>query len=229
MSFLDDLKQQAAARRREAQGDLAEIERRTAQVEAACATVWRYLDDLGRQLQVLQPVSAARYVFDGRTVVEGLRCTDFAADIRKTRVARGPLAEVEVVERIVLMARMVSGRRIELAKDFPPEIERLEGRLAQAGIQCIGLPIRDAETGRFVENRYAFTADLVAGVRVLPRHEEGGLRFVVQNLDGLVSVEGTLAAHEVSTARLDELARWWVGQPQRFFEGARELRRVEPY
>ena len=46
MSFLDDLKQQATARRRQAQGDLAEIERHTALVEAACANAWRYLDEV---------------------------------------------------------------------------------------------------------------------------------------------------------------------------------------
>ena len=94
--------------------------------------------------------------------------------------------------------------------------------------QCIGLPVRDPHTGRFVENRYEFTADLVAGVRVLPQHEEGTLRFVVQNLDGLINVEGSLPAHEITTARLDELAKWWVGQPHRFFDGARELRHIEP-
>ena len=110
-----------------------------------------------------------------------------------------------MVDRIVLMARAVSGRRVELAKDFPPEIERLEARLAQAGIQCLGLPVRDAHTGRFVENRYEFTADLVVGVRVLPQHEEGVLRFVVQNLDGLMSMEGSLPAHEV-TDGADELS-----------------------
>jgi len=95
MSFLDDLKQQATARRRQAQGDLAEIERHTALVEAACANAWRYLDELGRQLQVLQPPATARYVFDARTVLEGgdLRFTDFAADLRRKRVPRGPLAE----------------------------------------------------------------------------------------------------------------------------------------
>jgi len=230
MSFLDDLKQQATARRRQAQGDLAEIERHTALVEAACANAWRYLDELGRQLQVLQPPARARYVFDARTVLEGgdLRFTDFAADLRRKRVPRGPLAEIDVVDRIVLMARLISGRRMELAKDFPPEIERLEARLAQAGIQCIALPVRDPHTGRFVENRYEFTADLVAGVRVLPQHEEGTLRFVVQNLDGLINVEGSLPAHEITTARLDELAKWWVGQPHRFFDGARELRHIEP-
>lgn len=228
MSFLDDLKQQADTLRRQSHGDLAAIERSSALVESACETVWRYLDELGRQLQVLQPVSPARYAFDGRTVLGGLRFCDFAADLRKKRVPRGPLAEVEVVERIVLMARLVSGQRLELAKDFPPEIERLEARLAQAGVQCIGLPVRDPGTGRYLETRFEFTADLVAGVRVFPEHEEGRLRFVVQNLDGLASVEGSLSAHEVTTARLDELARWWVGQPQRFFAGAQGLRRIEP-
>jgi hypothetical protein len=229
MSFLDDLKQQAQARQAQLRGDHAVIERNVALVEAACAEVWRYLDDLGRQLDVLRPASPARYAIDPRALVEGLHYSDFAADLRRKRVERGPLAAPEWVDHIVLTARMVSGQTFDLSKDFPPEIERLEARLAQGGIRCIGEPERDPASGRFLFNRYRFTADLVAGVRVLPLHEQGRLQFVVQNLDGLATVKATFAAHQMTVERLDELAKWWVGQPHRFLDGALEVQRNEPW
>lgn len=228
MSFLDDLKQQAKAREAQLRGDLAVIERHCAQVEEACQTVWRYLDDLGRQLEVLRPTAAARYMIDPRAVLEGLVFTDFVADLRKKRVRLGPLVERDLVEHIVLSARMVSNQKVQIAKDFPPEIERLEARLAQAGIRALGEAHRDAGTGRFIEQRYAFTADLTAGVRVLPLHEEGRLQFVIRNLDGLATIKASFAAQEVTIARLDELAKWWVGQPQHFLEGAQGVQRIEP-
>jgi hypothetical protein len=229
MSFLDDLKQQAQARQAQLRGDLAVIERHTAQVEEACKLVWRYLDDLGRQLEVLRPSSGARYAIDPRAVLEGLQFTDFVADLRRKRVRLGPLSERELVDHIVLSARLVSGRQVRLAKDFPPEIEKLEARLAQAGIRVLGEPYRDPETGRFLEQRYDFSADLTAGVRVLPQHEEGRLQFAIQNLDGLATIKASFAAQEVTTARLDELAKWWVGQPQHFLEGAQGVQRIEPF
>lgn len=229
MSFLDDLKQQALAHHAAQQGEASQLARQAALTEAACAVAWRYLDELGRQLDVLRPMASARYVIDTRCVLEGLPFTEFRADLRRKRLpTAGAQAAAEGVEHIVLSARLASGRVVQLAKDFLPEIEKLEARLAQAGIRCPAEPVREPDSGRFVENRYEFTADLVASVRVLPLHEEGRLQFVLHNLDGLATVKATFAAHQITTERLDELARWWVGQPQRFLDGALAVQRSEP-
>lgn len=228
MSFLDQLKQQAQARQAQERQDLGEIERNTAMTEAACATVWRYFSDLGRQLDVLQPVSRQRYVLDSRCVLEGLPMREFFGDIRKQRVQLGPLAERELVQHMLLRATLRSGREVVLSKDFVPEIEKIQGRLAQAGIQCVGEHERDAGNGRFLAAHFRFTADIVALTRVVPLHEQGQLRFEIQNLDGLASVTASFKAFDVTSARLDELARWWVGEPQRFLDGALEVRRHEP-
>jgi hypothetical protein len=121
-----------------------------------------------------------------------------------------------------------SGREFDLAKDFPPEIEKLEARLAQAGIHCPGERVNDPDSGRFVQMRFRFVADVVIGVRVEPLHESGQLRFVLRNFDGLGTVTATFAAPEVTTGRLDDLAKWWLGQPQRFLDGAVAVQRSEP-
>ena len=75
--------------------------------------------------------------------------------------------------------------------------------------------------------RYLFDADLQVSTRVLCDHDRGRLRFALRNLDGLESVDCEFPAHEITQARLDDLARWWVGEPNRFLEGALELRRTE--
>jgi len=33
----------------------------------------------------------------------------------------------------------------------------------------------------------------------------------------------------MTTERLDELAKWWMGQPHRFLDGALEVQRTEPW
>ena len=53
------------------------------------------------------------------------------------------------------------------------------------------------------------------------------MHFQLHNLDGFESVSLELPAIEVGSARLDELARWIVGQPHRFLDGAQNLRRIE--
>jgi len=228
MSFLDQLKQQAQARQAQDRQDIGEIELRTSMAEAACTTVWRYFSDLGRQLDVLQPVSRHRYVLDTRCVLDGLPLVDFAGDIRKHRVQQGPLLDRELVQHVVLRAILRSGREVALSKDFVPEIEKIQGRLAQAGIQCVGEHERDPANGRFLAAHFRFTANIVAFTRVVPLHEQGQLRFEMQNLDGLASVTATFNAYEVTQGRLDELAKWWVGEPHRFLDGALEVRRHEP-
>jgi hypothetical protein len=50
---------------------------------------------------------------------------------------------------------------------------------------------------------------------------------VLRNLDGLETVECNLDPADLGRTRLDELARWWVGEPHRFLEGARDLVRRE--
>ena len=47
-----------------------------------------------------------------------------------------------------------TGQRVTLAKDFPPEIEKLESRLRQCGTNYESEIIRDQENGRFVEKRF---------------------------------------------------------------------------
>jgi hypothetical protein len=76
--------------------------------------------------------------------------------------------------------------------------------------------------------RYEFDADIAAGARMVPDHDGGTLEFTVHNLDGLGSVVAQFSALEVGSQRLDELAKWLVGQPHRFLAGALSVRHIEP-
>jgi len=61
----------------------------------------------------------------------------------------------------------------------------------------------------------------------VPQHDTGLLQFHLQNLDGLEAVTFDLPAEEVNGYRLDELARWLVGEPHDFLKDAHNLRRNE--
>ena len=74
---------------------------------------------------------------------------------------------------------------------------------------------------------YAFTADFHASVRILPDHDRGVLQFQLMNLDGFENLSVEFSAIEVGSARLDELARWLVGEPHEFLKDGQQLRRVE--
>jgi hypothetical protein len=223
MGFLDDLKRQAADVQARQTHDTASADRQAALVESAAQTAQRYFLELTRQLEVLKPVARGRYVFDNRTQFTGLVYGDFATDQRRRR--GGDMPQTEYIE---CRARLRTGQRVVLAKNFVNDIERVETALRLAGLQPQPEAVRNPDNGRLIEMRYDFVADILAGVRIEPQHASGLLHFAVRNLDGLESVEGDFTPLQLTQQRLDELAKWWVGQPHRFLDGAQNLRRVEP-
>ena len=223
MSYLDDLKRQAAALQATQTVDHEALARNTALVEAAAKEVSRYLMELGKQLDVLRPVSKVVYAFDKKTRLEGQPMVDFRFDVRRKR-----LREQDLTDHISF-ACMIRGREcVTLRKDFVPDSKRLEARIWQSGSTSQTETIRDPATGHFVEMRYVFVPEVRMTLRIVPDHDAGKLRFVFNNLDELETVECEFAPHEVAQSRrLDELARWWLGEPNRFLDGAAQLRRIE--
>jgi hypothetical protein len=222
VGFLDDLKRQADARKAQDNLDATALARNAALTEAACKTAFTYLATLLDQLAVLQPTSRGRYTLDRQHVFEGMKLSDFRIDARKKR-----LRDEEVTDFIVLHWQMITGRKLELMKDFIGDIEKLEPKLRQSAAQVESEGVRDADSGKLIGKRYRFTADFRGSVRITPNHDAGWLHFQLQNLDGFESVSVEFPATEVGSARLDELARWLVGEPHGFLKNGTHLRRVE--
>lgn len=222
MGFLDDLKRQADALKSEMSQDTATLARHAAAVEAACQATWTYWLELAPQLNVLQMRPKVRFSIDNRTPIEDLVRCDFRVDAR-----RKPLRQQEVFDHVVLHGLQKSGRMLTLSKDFPPEIERLESRLRQAGISADVTTVRNPDNGSLREVRYTFLADIVTLVRLVPDHDAGTVTFHVMNLDGLETLKATFEATRVDADLLDELARWLTGEPHAFLKQATRREMVE--
>ncbi len=221
MGFLDDLKRRAEAAKARQTVDVATLERHVRLADAACRTVSTYLHSLAQQLNVLMPESPLAFELDARHVARGLRLCDFRADARL-----GRFGTWEVFDHVAIGWRLRSGEAFQIDKDFPVDWERLEARLAAGGVQCAPEPVRHPDTGKLAAMRYAFVADFHGWVRVVPEHEHARLRFTLHDLEPFETLEASFPATEVGTERLDELARWIVGEPQRFLDGAHEVRRT---
>ena len=203
MSFLDDLQRQAAALKAQQNNDSAALARNTSLTEVACKTALNYFMTLASQLEVLRPVSPTRFALDRKHVFEGLKLSDFKVDSR-----RKMLRNDEVFDHLVLHWRLLTGRKMQIDKDFLPDIQKIEPRLRQSGAQV------EAEALRHP-------------VRIVPLHDMARLQFELVNLDGFETVVLELPAIEVGSKRLDELARWLTGHPHAFLNDALALRRTE--
>ena len=221
MGYLDELKRLAEQARAQQTQDIGALERNAMLTDSACQSAARYFNTLAQQLNVLCPASKAVWRFDNRTSFTQLRFSDFRADSRLKK-----LRYAEVFDYVVLNFAAKTGQRVALAKDFPPEIEKLESRLRQCGAHFESQVVRDAENGRFVEKRFDFVADFVSSIRMLPDHDAARINFQIVNLDGFETVSVGFPAFEVGSARLDDLARWIVGEPHQFLRDGQHLRRV---
>lgn len=222
MGFLDDLKRQADEARARQHIDSGQLERNSALADSACKTAATYFSTLVQQLNVLQPRSKVTYRLDRRHAFEATQLCDFRFDARRTRL-RG----AEVFDHVALRWRMKSGTRLALVKNFLPDIEQLESRLRRSGAQFHAETVRDPASNKLQEMRYELVADFEGAAIVTPDHDNGRLRFELTNLDGFEMVTVDFPAFEVGSTRLDNLARWIVGEPHGFLTGGQALRRTE--
>lgn len=222
MSFLNQLKKQAEELQSQQDDGQRNIARNLRLVEAAAAIGRQYLMELGTNLEVLKPAPRVRYSFDRHVVLDGLPREDFRFDAR-----RKVLRDIDVIDFAFIACVVRGPRDVTVSKDFVNEIEAMERKLECAQILHQKQQVRDPGTGKLREVRYTFDADVQVSTRMVCEHDRGTIVFVNRNLDGLETVEVEFAAHEITQARMDELARWWVGEPHRFFDHALAVKRVE--
>lgn len=229
MSFLNTLKNQAQAAAAQQQGQAGLIERNTLAVEAACKEAVDYLHTLAQQLNVLQPASPGRHTLDRQNAFAGLKQSNFRVDSRLKEEDAKSGRQNPAFDHVVIHWELGGDDGLlEINKDFPPDIQKLEPRLRQSGAKVDAEAQREPTGGKLLGMRYRLPVLFLASVRLLPRHEEGLVTFKLTNIEDFDTVWATWPAAEVHAGRLDELARWIVGEPHRFLEGAQHLRRVEP-
>jgi hypothetical protein len=222
--FLAELEQEVRGHQAPQEPDLESLERNTRMANAACRTVTDYWTRLAEHLNTLKPATPARYVFDGRTVLERLPSQGFRV-VPKLRTAH---TGDEHFESVTLAWRVGKGERLKLLKDFPAEIERLKARLSFAGINAFESQSRDPDSGRSRGMQFEFTADVNASVRVTPLHAEGKIRLTLLNLGALERIEAELPAFAMRPSELDELARLICGRPNSLLKHAQNVDRREP-
>lgn len=222
VGFLDDLKRQADAAKALQHTDTGVLARNALLADGACHGAATYFATLAQQLNVLRPRSKGVFRLDKRHVFEGLQLGEFRHDAR-----RKPLRGADVFDHVVLRWKITSGTPLTLTKNFLPDIEQLESRLRRSGATVHTQAIRHPETAKLQEMRYELVADFAGAVTITPDHDAGRLRFELVNLDAFESVTVEFPAFEVGSSRLDELARWLMGEPHGFLKDGQALRRVE--
>ncbi len=214
VSFLNQLKTQASALQTETSSKLDNIEANTVQTEMACKTTWLYLSDLAKQLEVIGP-AGPRFTLDGKTPWPAMKLRGFRVDSRKKM-----LRDKEVYGTLgmgwTVVPQMGSPVGGSVSVNFPPDLERVESRLASGQVKHDRKEIRHPEKNTLQAIRFEYTTETRGSVMVTPDHDKGTLAFRLANLSGFGIVSTSWPAARVKADLLDELAKLVVGQPSRF-------------
>lgn len=214
MSFLNQLKVQANALQNQQTARLQNFEANAEATEWACQTVWKYLQDLARQLSVLTP-DAPRFSLDGKTPWPQMKLMDFRTDFRKKK-----LRDKEVFDYIAMGWDIVpkAGAPMggSVSVNFPPDLERVKKRLAFGHVEHEQKNIRHPEKNTLQAICFEYVTKARGNVTVTTDHDNGQLIFRLANADGFGVVTSTWAAPKIDHALMDELAKMVVAQPNRF-------------
>ena len=191
--------------------DIGALQRNALLTDAACQTVARYFGDAGAPAQrAAAGVEGASGASTNRTLVQ-------PAPLQRLPRRLAPRRSCATQRSSTTSSSSFSaktGTRVTIAKDFPPEIEKLGG--APAPVRRALRQRSDPRPGdRPASSRSASSCSPTSrsSVRVLPDHDSARITFHIANLDGFETVSVVFPAFEVGTARLDELARWINGEP----------------
>lgn len=217
MSFLNQLKSQASALQEQQATQQQDLATNLAQTERACKTVWHYLNDLARQLNVIGP-AGPRFTLDGKTSWPAMKLTDFRVDARR-KLLRGQ----EVYDYLAMGWQIVPQQGPAVAGsvsvNFPPDLQRVETRLAYGHVRHERKEVRHPEKNSLLAIRFDYQTEARGSVNVTADHDRASLGFRLANANGFEILNVAWPAARIQNDLLDELARLIVAQPSRFAGG----------
>jgi len=214
MSFLNQLKSQASALQTEQSGQQINYAVNAKVTEAAQSTALNYCTELVKQLNVIGP-DGPKLGLDSKAPWPVMKLVDFRLDARKKI-----LRDQEVFDYIALAWRIVPRDGAPVAgtvsANFPPDLQRIEARLAAGAVQHERINVRHPEKNTLQAIRFDYVTEARGGVTITADHDAAKLLFRLINPQGLEIINTSYPAGQVQVAVLDEMAKLIVGQPSSF-------------
>lgn len=214
MSFLNQLKTQAKALQTQRTEQDSVFEERASATEKATRFILPYIQDLGRQLNVLEP-AAPPFTLDGKTPWPAMKFVDFRVDAR-----RKLYRDQEVIDYIGMGWRVVPqvGSPVGgvVSVNFPPDQQRVESRLNMGPVKHERKEVRHPEKNVLQAMRYEYITETRGSMMATADHENAQIEFRLMNTAGFEIVKIKWPAARIGHESMDELAKRIVGQPNRF-------------
>jgi hypothetical protein len=101
--------------------------------------------------------------------------------------------------------------------NFPTDLQRVESRLAMGLVKHDRTELRLPEKKNALQSiRFDYVTATRGGITITPEHDRAQLAFRLLNTAGFEIVHTRWPAARISLDVMDELARYLLGQPNRF-------------
>jgi len=211
VGLLDDLKKQADAVKAQDTDKTESLRTQAVAVDHALRRTFLYLNDLGKQLNVVQMPSP--FAFDLPTIgkVDGLIIKDFFCDFRsKHFIDKDYYGEVHVAYRCF-------SEKVLTIKKGPDDMEKFRDVLWQSNIEHKSEVFRN-ERKVITHEVFKVVCDFRVQGRIEGDHENGKLKISTKNVGGFNVDLFNLLAQEMNDQAVEEFAKSFIGRPNNWVE-----------
>lgn len=210
MGLLDDLKRQAEQVKAHQTAQQRGFGEKVLMVDDAMHHVFLYLNDLVKQLNVLNLPTPRVFDLEPGVRFEGLRLTEFFVDFRKKL-----LLDRERYNYINLSFKQASPQTIVVRKELPQIIARFDGQLRSAGAR---FEVVETKNSRHMVTHADFhiQCELHAGITITAEPETANLRFNIRNIERLGKFDLLYGVEDITDPLLEDCARYILGEPNQF-------------
>ena len=209
MGLLDDLKKQADDLKAQ-DTDRTESMRSTAvSIDHALRRSFLYLNDLGKQLNVVQMPSPFKYNLPTVGDIDGLVIKDFFCDFRsKHFIDKDYYGEVQVGYRCW-------SDKILTIKKGPDDMEKFRDVLWQSNIEHKSEQFRN-ERKVITHEVFKVNCDFRVQAKIEGDHETGKIKIVTKNVGGFLVDLFLMMGQEMNEQGVEEFAKYFIGRPNKW-------------
>lgn len=206
MGLLDDLKKQADDLKAK-DTDRTESMRTTAvAVDHALRRVFLYMNDLGKQLNVVQMPSPFKYNLPTVGDIDGLTLKDVFVDFRsKHFIDKDYYGEVHCAYRNW-------SDKVLTVKKGPDEMEKFRDVLWQSNIEHKSEQFRD-QRKVITHEVFKINCEFRVQAKIEGDHETGKIKIVTKNVGALEVDLFMMMAQEFNEKAVEEFAKYFIGRP----------------
>src|SRR6202171_6145 len=211
VGLLDDLKKQAGLLKAQDTDKTKSLRSTAVAVDHSLRRTFLYLNDLGKQLNVVQMPSP--FAYDLLTVgkIDGLIIKDFFCDFRsKHFIDKDYYGEVHVAYRCW-------SDKVLTIKKGPDDMEKFRDILWQSNIEHKSEQFRN-ERKVITHEVFKVVCDFRVQAKIEGDHETGRLKLIAKNVGGFSVDLFNMMAQEMNEQGVEEFAKYFIGRPNTWLD-----------